>query len=92
MTQYRDEGIDAADLIADALPRAEIHHPRFLAGGAQKASHWDAIPLCPIHHRTGGYRMALHAGQEAWEARFGTEAELLDQVRALTGQQQRAQA
>lgn len=76
-------------LMTDDLPRAEIHHPRFLAGGSQKASHWDAIPLCPIHHRTGGYRTALHAGQEAWEAKFGTERELLAAVRGLLGIEQK---
>lgn len=30
---------------------AEIHHPRFAAGMAQRASDWLAIPACPEHHR-----------------------------------------
>lgn len=30
---------------------AEIHHPRFAAGMAQRASDWLAVPLCPAHHR-----------------------------------------
>ena len=30
---------------------AEIHHPRFAAGMAQRASDWLAIPACPDHHR-----------------------------------------
>lgn len=64
---------------------AELHHPRFLAGGAQKASHFDVIPLCPIHHRTGGIGVALHAGQRTWEAKYGTESELLEQVRREIG-------
>lgn len=64
---------------------AEIHHPRFLAGGAQRASHFDAIPLCPSHHRTGGIGVALHAGQRTWEAKYGTEAELLEQTRREMG-------
>lgn len=64
---------------------AEIHHPRSLAGLAQKASHFDAIPLCHTHHRTGGYGVALHAGQRTWEANFGTEAELLEKVREILG-------
>lgn len=62
---------------------AEIHHPRALAGMGQRSSHFDAIPLCPSHHRTGGYGIALHAGQKAWESQFGTELELLEKVRAL---------
>lgn len=30
---------------------AELHHPRDAAGGAQRASDWLVIPLCPEHHR-----------------------------------------
>lgn len=30
---------------------AEIHHPRFAAGMAQRASDWLVIPVCPEHHR-----------------------------------------
>jgi len=70
------------DLGYDDSP-AEIHHPRALAGMGQRASHYDAIGLCPAHHRTGGYGVAIHAGQKAWEAKFGTELELLEKVRAL---------
>lgn len=61
----------------------EIHHPRVFAGVGQKASHYQAIPLCHHHHRTGGHGEAIHAGQKTWEARFGTEKELLEQVKAL---------
>jgi hypothetical protein len=64
---------------------AELHHPRSLAGLSQRASNFDVIPLCPGHHRTGGVGVALHAGQRTWEAKFGTEAELLEQVRGLLG-------
>lgn len=68
----------------------EIHHPRSLAGMGQKASHFNAIGLCPTHHRTGGHGVALHAGQRTWEARFGTEAELLADVRRRLGIQEAA--
>lgn len=69
--------------LGHGLTPAEIHHPRSLAGMGQKSSHWDAIPLCPTHHRTGGHGVALHAGQRTWEANFGTESELLEKVREL---------
>lgn len=68
----------------------EIHHPRSKAGMSQKASHYDAIPLCPAHHRTGGHGVAIHAGQRTWEARFGTEAELLADVRSRLGMREAA--
>ena len=44
---------------------AEIHHIRAGQGMAQRASHFETIPLCPRHHRTGGYGVAIHAGQAA---------------------------
>lgn len=62
---------------------AEIHHPRTGMGMSQRASHFDAIPLCHIHHRTGGHGLAIHSGQKTWEAKFGTELELLAQVKEL---------
>ena len=69
---------------------AEIHHIRNGQGMSQRANNYETIPLCPAHHRTGGYGIALHAGQEAWEAAWGTERELLEQtiddVRAHRGQ------
>jgi len=30
---------------------AHLHHPRDAAGGAQRASDWLVIPLCPEHHQ-----------------------------------------
>jgi len=59
----------------------EIHHPRFLAGAGQKAKHRDAIPLCHSHHRTGGYGVAIHAGQIEREKNYGTEAQLLERLK-----------
>lgn len=62
---------------------AEIHHPRAGQGMGQRASHFDAIPLCHTHHRTGGHGVAIHAGQKTWEEKYGTERELLEQVKKL---------
>lgn len=62
---------------------AEIHHPRSLAGMSQRSRHGDCIPLCPAHHRTGGHGVAVHSGQKTWEAKFGTELDLLAQVKEL---------
>lgn len=59
----------------------EIHHLTG-AGMALRASHYDTIPLCPMHHRTGGFGVAIHAGQKTWERRFGFQYDLLERVRA----------
>ena len=62
---------------------AEIHHIRHGNGMSQRASNYESIPLCHIHHRTGGYGVAIHAGKKEFERLYGTEAELLEQVRRL---------
>lgn len=64
---------------------AEIHHPRVGMGRGMRASDFDAIPLCPHHHRQGGHGEAIHAGQQAFEDKFGTETDLLAQVRSELG-------
>lgn len=61
---------------------AELHHPRRGVGMGLKSSDHDVIALCPIHHRTGGYgEIALHMGIESFEERYGTEEELLFQMK-----------
>lgn len=74
-------GCMACLTLGHRTPEVEIHHVRMGNGMAQRASHFDVIPLCHTHHRTGGHGVALHAGQRTWEAKFGTEAELLERVR-----------
>lgn len=66
-------------------PDVEIHHVRMGNGMAQRATHFDILPLCHAHHRTGGHGVAFHAGQRTWEREFGTEAELLAQIRKELG-------
>ncbi|WP_260466959.1 Ref family protein [Enterobacter cloacae] len=66
---------------------AEIHHLRKGCGAGQRSAHKRSIPLCPLHHRKGGYGMAIHAGQRKWEENYGSEEALLEQVnRELAGE------
>lgn len=64
---------------------AEIHHPRAGVGKGQRASHYDAIGLCPEHHRGLMHPVvpSIHLAKRAFIERFGTEAELLVEVRKL---------
>lgn len=57
----------------DEVP-AEIHHPRIGQGGAQRASHWLAIPLCPDCHR--GTR-GVHGDRRLLKQAKITEMDLL---------------
>jgi len=60
---------------------AELHHPTKGVGMAQKSEDRKVISLCPIHHRLGGHgELAIHMGIETWEARYGSEEELLVQM------------
>jgi hypothetical protein len=60
---------------------AEIHHIRHGMGMGQRNDYLNTIPLCPSHHRTGGYGVAYHAGRVAFEQNFGTELELLEKLK-----------
>lgn len=60
---------------------AEIHHLRSMGSAGKRASWEQTIPLCPAHHRTGGYGVAYHAGKDGWEQSNETsEARLYDAV------------
>ena len=61
----------------------EIHHLREGMGMGQRNDYLNAIPLCPIHHRTGGVGEAIHAGVKSFAKNHGTEKQLLGQVRAM---------
>ena len=63
---------------------AEIHHPRRGTGLGQRASNYDAIPLCPEHHRGN---TGIHGlGTKGFPKRWGfDESDLLDEVKMLLG-------
>ncbi len=58
----------------------EIHHLRDRLGIGQRKNHDRTIPLCPEHHRLGGYGIARHDSLQEWEKRHGAEADLLEMV------------
>ena len=63
---------------------AMVHH---IGNGTmgKRASNYEVIPLCPTHHQHGGHGVAVHAGRKAFEVRYGTEKELLEQTRRELG-------
>jgi len=72
---------------------AEIHHLRGhpWSGAGQRASDAHTIPLCPEHHRTGDGtdgRVGYHWSPAEFEARYGTQAELLEQVNRMIDRMQ----
>lgn len=68
---------------------ATLHHIRHGQGIAQRANNFQVIGLCPIHHQYGdgtktyGFEYGLHHSPKEFEAKFGTEEELLRMVLKL---------
>jgi hypothetical protein len=70
----RNNGYDTDGAQADA------HH---IGNGAmgKKASDYEVIPLCKTHHQYSAHgEIAVHDGRKSFEARYGTERELLEQT------------
>ncbi len=63
----------------------ELHHVTIRKGMGLRASHKDILGLCPKHHRTGGFGVAVHAGVRTWEANWGTQEDLLALTREMLG-------
>lgn len=62
---------------------AEVHHIKTGVGMGQRASNYDVIPLCPFHHRQGGFGEAIHAGIQTWQKRYGSELDMLSEVKEM---------
>jgi len=56
---------------------AIIHHVRDGLGIGQR-NHKIVLPICPGHHKDGGFGVAIHDGQEEWEKNFYTEQRFLE--------------
>jgi len=57
---------------------AEVHHIRNKTGLGLRPSHFDTIPLCYSHHRTG--KISVHLGKKEFVEKYGTEQEILKVV------------
>lgn len=55
---------------------ASIHHAETGAGG--RRNHMKVIPLCHAHHQ--GNEGIHTLGRKKWQAKYGTENELLQKV------------
>ena len=85
MSRVADLGCIACLIAGNAGTPAELHHPRANAGAGQKAPDSDVLPICPPHHRGTNHPAvpSIHRDRLKFIATFGTEAQLLERVRAL---------
>ena len=73
MTKVASYGCIACE-IDGLLSPAEIHHIRKHTGMGLRPSHFDIIPPCIVHNRTG--KIWEHLGKEAFIEKYGTEQQL----------------
>jgi hypothetical protein len=66
--------------ICGAQP-VEVHHLRTQIGMGRRASHFQTLPLCLIHHR--GPKGIHHLGSKAFERKYASELGLLEKVKSL---------
>ena len=83
MNKVASLGCIACQVIGYEDTPCELHHIRTDSGTAQRASHYEVIPLCMRHHRHD--KNAIHRSKVNFEADFGTEKHLLDMVNDLLG-------
>ena len=78
MTKVANYGCIACE-IDGKISLAEIHHIRKHTGMGLRPSHFNILPLCASHHRTG--KISVHLGKKAFESKYGTEEQLQKQLR-----------
>ena len=79
MSQVADYGCVACEIDGKVSVPCEIHHIRKHTGMGLKPSHFNILPLCSVHHRTG--KISVHLGKKAFESKYGTEEQLEKQLR-----------
>lgn len=80
--------IAALPCVVCGAGRVTVHHLRHnpntgqSLGKSQRSPHHHVVPLCDRHHQSGGFGVAYHAGSRTWEANYGREIDLWEQLQA----------
>ena len=86
MCQIVDLGCVVCRIQGRGYSPANVHH---LLSGGRRIGHESTIPLCHTHHanapRDSG-EVSRHPGKAAFEARYGTEARLLEITRSMVAE------
>jgi len=86
MRKLHDIGCIVCRLETGYWVEPEIHHLRDELGVGQRKNHDRTIPLCPMHHRIGGYKIARHDSLSAWEDAHGPESYLLEMTNGFVAE------
>ena len=81
--KVRDLGCIVCQLFHGERSDGDIHH---VLSGSKRAGEMFVICLCPTHHRSGRNTpeyVIRHPWRKAFEQRYGTEQQLLQQTEEL---------
>tara|TARA_R110000764_G_scaffold218067_3_gene305360 strand:- start:59 stop:391 length:333 start_codon:yes stop_codon:yes gene_type:complete len=62
---------------------AELHHIKEQTGMGLRSSHYEVIPLCPMHHRSSD--VAYHVAPAKFTAKWGSQRSLLEYTMDMLG-------
>ena len=79
MNEVSNYGCIACEIDGKVSVPCEIHHIRKHTGMGLRPSHFNILPLCASHHRTG--KISVHLGKKAFEEKYGTEEYLEKKLR-----------
>lgn len=63
----------------------QIHH-KTGAGMGKKAPYKQTMPLCIDHHTAGAFGECVHNGTKSFEAKYGTQDEMIAKTHELLGE------
>lgn len=88
LSRVADVGCIACAIQGTPGTFAEIHHLRAGQGMSQRSDYHSAVGLCPAHHRGTDHPRtpSIHLAKRAFISRFGTEEQLLEEVRKRIGE------
>lgn len=84
-SQLAGLGCIACRIDGNPSPPVSIHH---IDGRTKTDAHWLVLPICAGHHQDGygvPGLIAVHPYKARFEARYGSQRELLDQCLQLLG-------
>ena len=85
--EHMDRVAKLGCVVCGAKP-VELHHLRTRSDGQNvgmgvRGDHMRVVSLCAVHHRTGGFGVAIHGGAREFAKNFGEDSHMLELVLAM---------
>jgi hypothetical protein len=73
-------------VICNAPPPSDVHHCIHDRYSQKRASDFEVIPLCKMHHQSNPH--AIHTNKRLWREKHGADYTYLDRVKWMIQQQE----